>query len=192
MKKCIAICSLLVALTMLTTGFGVVLRADDHPGSDNGQKTFTVDVALDAATLAVNTANPPTMGSRGDIIVINGTVYPAGTIPPGLNANNDPNAAGGIGKIRCRALELEPGTDFTTPVFTFVTEMYSLPDDNQIILVDGPGPNLFATVKRAIIGGTSSYDGVTGQVIETEIGVNKSGACNLRVTFQLRKQTNNP
>jgi len=187
MKKRIAICSLLVALTMLTTGnFGVALRADDQQG-DHGQKTFTVDVALDAATLVVNTANPPNMGNRGDIIVIDGTIYPAGTIPPGLNANNDPNAPGGIGKIRCRALELVPGTDFTSPAFTFVTEWYSLPDDNQIILVDGPGPNLFATLKRAVIGGTASYKGVTGQVTETDIGVNKSGACNLRVTFQLKQ-----
>jgi hypothetical protein len=188
MKRRIAICSLLVALTMLTTGnFGVTLRADDQQGSEHGQKTFTVDVALDAATFVANAANPPNVGFRGDTLVIDGTIYPAGTIPPGVNANNDPNAPGGIGKIRCRALQLVPGTDFASPVFTFVTEMYSLPDDNQIILVDGPGPNLFATLKRAVIGGTGSYEGATGQVIETDIGMNKSGACNLRVTFQLRQ-----
>jgi hypothetical protein len=41
--------------------------------------------------------------------------------------------------------------------------MYSLPDDNQTILVDGPGANLFATLRRAVLGGTGKYSGLTGE-----------------------------
>jgi hypothetical protein len=92
-------------------------------------------------------------------VFIEGTIYPGGTLPSGF-ANNDPKAPGGIGKIRCRALVLVPLTDVTTPAASFVTEFYSLPDDSRNIIADGPGANLFATVYRAVLGGTRSFDGV--------------------------------
>jgi hypothetical protein len=162
--------------------------AENEPlKQDDG--VFTVDVALDATTLIVNHVDPtqpPLVQLPGDTLVIEGTIYRGGTLPSGI-ADNDPNAPGGIGKIRCRALVLVPPTDLTTPVATFVTELYSFPDDNQTIIADGPGANLFATVLRAVLGGTRSFDGVSGQLIEKNLGLNKSGACNLRITFRLKK-----
>ena len=156
-------------------------------GAENGgDRTFTVDVALDLVTLVVNSADsakPP--GSRGDNLLVDGTIYPEGTIPYGIG-NFDPNKPGGIGKIRCRAVLLAPFSDLTTPSASFVTELYSLPDDNQTIITDGPGANLFATVYRVVLGGTRSFDGVYGQIIEREIGFNKTGGCNFRVTFKLK------
>lgn len=163
-------------------------QSDSDRADRQREKTFTIDVALDSATLVVNHVDPTqpqTAQFRGDTLVIDGTVYPSGTLPSGI-AGNDPNAPGGIGKIRCRALVLVPLTDLTTPAATFVSELYSLPDDNQTILVDGPGANLYATVQRAVLGGTRLFDGVSGQLSETNLGLNKSGACNLRVTFKLR------
>jgi hypothetical protein len=163
-------------------------RPDPDRADQQREETFTVDVALDSATLVVNHVDPTqpqTAQLRGDTLVIDGTIYPRGTLPSGI-ADNDPNAPGGIGKIRCRALVLVPLTDLTTPAATFVSELYSLPDDNQTILVDGPGANLYATVERAVLGGTRLFDGVSGQLSETNLGLNKSGACNLRVTFKLR------
>lgn len=160
---------------------------NDHSKLD--EDVFTVDVALDGGTLIVNHVDPtqpPTAQLPGDTLVILGTIYPGGTLPSGI-ATNDPNASGGIGKIRCRALVLVPLTDVTTPTATFVTELYSFPDDNRIIIADGPGANLFATVLRAVLGGTRSFEGVSGQITETNLGVNKTGACNLRITFRLKR-----
>jgi hypothetical protein len=178
---------LMAALAIVAT-IPISTWADDEQ-SKRDTDVFTVDVALDSATLIVNHVDPtqpPTAQLPGDTLVIEGTIYPGGTLPSGL-ANNDPNATGEIGKIRCRALVLVPPTDLTTPTATFVTELYSFPDDNRIIIADGPGANLFATVLRAVVGGTRSFDGASGQLVEKNLGVNKSGACNLRITFHLKK-----
>jgi len=80
-----------------------------------------------------------------------------------------------------------PLSDVTTPAATFVTELYSLPGDNQNIIADGSGANLFATVHRAVLGGTLLFEGVSGQMVEKNLGVNKSGTCNLRITFHLKR-----
>jgi hypothetical protein len=180
------------ALAALTVGtFAIAGQEPNHqPFNDGGRKTFTIDVALDAGTLVINhvdPSKPPTDQNRGDTLVIDGTVYPGYTLPSGINATNDPNAPGGIGKIRCRALVLVPLADITTPGASFVTEMYSLPNDDRMMLVDGLGANLFKTVRRAILGGTRDFEGATGEAVETNLGTNASGACNLRIQFKLRR-----
>jgi hypothetical protein len=76
-------------------------RASDKQSRDD-RETFTVDVALDAATLIVNHVDPtqpPNVPIPGDTLVILGTIYRGGTLPSGI-ANNDPNGSRGIGKIR--------------------------------------------------------------------------------------------
>ncbi len=158
-----------------------------YQGPKVDDETFTIDVALDAATLVVNhvdPSEPPMAQLRGDLVLIEGTIYPGGTLPTGI-ADNDPNAKGGIGKIRCRAVVLVAMTDVTTPGATFVTELYSFPDDRQTILADGLGANLYATVVRSVLGGTRGFSGVSGQLIEKNLGLNKTGGCNLRITFRL-------
>jgi hypothetical protein len=160
---------------------------NEHSKQDD--EVFTVDVALDGATLIVNHVDPtqpPLVPFPGDTLVIFGTIYRGGTLPSGI-ADNDPNAPGGIGKIRCRALILVQPTDLTTPVASFVTELYSFSNDNQTIIADGPGANLFATVLRAVLGGTAHFEGVTGEIVEKNIGLNKTGFCNLRITFKLKR-----
>jgi hypothetical protein len=41
-------------------------------------------------------------------------------------------------------------------------------------------------LRRAVLGRTGSYEGVSGEVIEKNLGLNASNACNLRITFKLR------
>jgi hypothetical protein len=166
----------------------VSTRADDRQGRDD-EETFTIDVALDGATLIVNHVDPtqdPKVPFPGDTLVISGTIYPGGKLPSGM-AENDPNEPGGIGKILCRALILVQPTDLTTPAASFVSELYSFSNDKQTIIADGPGANLYATVLRAVLGGTGHFEGVTGEIIEKNIGMNKTGFCNLRITFHLKK-----
>src|SRR6266704_3472998 len=71
--------------------FSFKVRADT--GGD--VETFTVDVAQDAATNAQNNIDPkegkhPALFSRGDTFIVDGTIYPAGSLPSGT-ATNDPN-----------------------------------------------------------------------------------------------------
>jgi hypothetical protein len=167
----------------------VPMQTRAQEGQANHEEVFTVDVALDGATIVINHVNPAKpdgMAFPGDVLYIEGTIYPEGKLPSGM-AENDPNEPGGIGKIRCRALILTQPTDLTTPMASFVTEMYSFGNDSQMIIADGPGANLYATVQRAILGGTGSFDAVSGQIKEVNIGMNSTGFCNLRITFKIKR-----
>jgi hypothetical protein len=177
----------LVAALVIATAIPIKIQAQD--GQASRDEVFTVDVALDGATLVVNHVDPTQPANAafpGDVLYIAGTIYPGGTLPSGM-AENDPNAPGGIGKIRCRALILTQPTDLTTPMASFVTEMYSFGNDSQMVIADGPGANLYATVQRAILGGTGIFNAVSGQMTEVNLGMNKTGFCNLRITFKIKK-----
>jgi hypothetical protein len=162
--------------------------ADSENAQHRHEKTFTVDAAIDGGGAVWNSADPklPPGSSRGDTVVADGTIYRTGTLPRGL-ANNDPNAPGGIGKIRCRGALLVPATDFTSLAFTYVTELYLFPDDTQSVLADGQAPNLFFSLERPVLGGTGRFKNVSGQLHEENLGTNSTGGCNLRVTFKLSK-----
>jgi hypothetical protein len=82
---------------------------------------------------------------------------------------------------------LVPATDFTSLAFTYVTELYLFPDDTQSVLADGQIPNLFLSLERPVLGGTGRFKNVSGQLREENIGLNRTGACNYRVTFKLSK-----
>jgi hypothetical protein len=161
-------------------------RARDSQGQDEDRVrrpdlTFTVYAALDLNTLVPKGV----AGNRGDSLVVDGNLYTNGDGMEGANAGNDPNAAGAIGKIRCRATFID--ADPTHPFATFVSELYSWPGDISNLLADGFGPNLGFTAHRIVSGGTGRFRNMVGEIEETDIGFNNTGGCNLRVIFKLRK-----
>jgi hypothetical protein len=177
----------LTAGLVIMTAIPMQTWAQEEQASQD--EVFTVDVALDGATMVINHADPTQTADvafPGDTLYIVGNVYPAGKLPSGI-ADNDPNEPGAIGKIRCRALIMVLPTDLTTPAASFVTEMYSFGDDNQFIIADGPGANLFATVQRAILGGTGGFNRVSGEITEVNLGMNRTMVCNLRITFRIKR-----
>jgi len=100
--------------------------ASPASGADQDGHRFSINVAIDGTTLALNTVDPnepPGSQSRGDTFIVNGTIYLGGTLPS-VPSQNDPNAPGGIGKIKCRGVLLTSSTDFTSLAYTFVTELY--------------------------------------------------------------------
>lgn len=164
-------------------------RAHDQE-ADQHQESFTVWAALDLDTVkqnSINPSQPPMTFARGDSLVVDGNLYSSGDGMAGMTAGNDPNAPGAIGKIRCRATFIVDSTDMAAPYASFVSELYSLPDDMTNILADGLGPNFGVTARRIVSGGTGRFRYMVGEIEETDIGFNKTGGCNLRVTFKLRK-----
>ena len=160
--------------------------------------TFTVDVTESPVNYKQNNVDPSEgqdVFSPGDTFVLQGTIYPAGTLPRG-KANNDPDAPGGIGKYRVRgaytvdfadfekAVEGRPGAP---PEIGFVTEMYSFHEDGTSILTDGIWPNDKFSARRVVLGGTGQFRDVIGEIKEENIGENKTGFCNLRVTFFIKR-----
>jgi len=169
-------------------------QADAENSSRWHQKTFTVYVAIDSPTAVFNTADPekpypPNPSLPGDTWFVYGTIYPANHPLPTGFANNDPNEPGGIGRILCRGVNLVSGADFTTPAFTSVTELYMFSDPANSLIADGIGPNFGLANKRPVLGGTGRFKYAAGELTEEELGANKTGGCNLKVTFSLRKAT---
>lgn len=191
-----------VAALALTTAASVLAAALIFPSKimadDDEVTTFTVDVATDGAANFQNNVNPSQNAEAffpGDTFLLGGTIYPGGTLPMG-KADNDPNAAGGIGKYRLRGTYTTDLANFelavahlpgAAPDLAFGTEMFSLLDNRTIIMTDGTWPNVTFSAQRVVLGGTGRFREVIGEVHEENIGENKTGFCNLRVTFKLRK-----
>jgi hypothetical protein len=72
------------------------------------------------------------------------------------------------------------------PDLAFATEMFSLASDKSVILTDGTWPNAYFSAIRVVLGGTGSFRDVVGEVQEENIGENKYGFCNFRVTFKIQ------
>jgi hypothetical protein len=68
-----------------------------------------------------------------------------------------------------------------------MTELFSFGNDRGIILTDGTLPNAYFSARRVVLGGTASFLEIVGEAYEQNIGENKLGFCNLRVTFKVRK-----
>jgi hypothetical protein len=194
-----------VAVPLTTVAISVFAAALVFPSqiwanNDNEVSTFTVDVAESPVNYKQNDVEPSEgqdVVSPGDIFLQEGTIYPAGTLPRG-KANNDPNAPGGIGKYRARgaftidsanfekAVEGLPGAN---PELGLATEIYSFHEDGTSILTDGIWPNAHFSARRVVLGGTGQFRDIIGEIKEENIGENKYGFCNLRVTFLVKRVT---
>jgi hypothetical protein len=152
------------------------------------EKTFTLDVACNGNTLALNPADPADPPfSRGDVAVVTGTIYPESTLPSGVTTSN-PTAPGGIGTWRCLFAALaEP------PIIGAITYYFALVENGEesMLMVQGLNSHQWpGSVPRvlAVVGGTGKYAGANGEVREEVIGTNGSGCFNLRFQFSLKKK----
>ena len=187
----------LVAITGATFLITAVLVLPFKSMADNDQaKTFTVDVSLGFPYFQndVNPAEGQDVFTPGDTFIQDGHVFPGGTIPMG-KTNFDPNAPGAIGQYRARGTFTTDFANFeraaaqdknAAPALAFATEMFSFENDRSIILTDGTWPNAYFSAQRVVLGGTGSFGAVVGEVHEENIGENKDGFCNFRVTFKIR------
>ena len=165
--------------------------------ADNDQvRTFTVDVSLGFpySQNDVNPAEGQDVFSPGDTFIQDGTIFPGGTIPMG-KTNFDPKAPGAIGQYRARGTFTTDFANFeraaahdksAAPDLAFASEMFSLGSDKSIILTDGTWPNAYFSATRVVLGGTGSFRDIVGEVHEENIGENKHGFCNFRVTFKIQ------
>jgi hypothetical protein len=190
-----------IALSAAISIFAAALALPSKGMADDPEaRTFTVDVAfglpyvqnnVDPAETAIN----PNAFSPGDTFVQDGNIYPEGTIPNG-KTDFDPDTSGAIGKYRARGTWTTDLANFeraaakdnsAAPDLAFATEMFSLGNDRGIILTDGTLPNVYFSARRVVLGGTGRFLEIAGEVHEQNIGENKLGFCNLRVTFKVRK-----
>ncbi len=170
----------------------------ENEHSKQDYETFTVDVAESTVNYKQNNVDPSEgqdVFSPGDTVILQGTIYPAGTLPRG-QANNDPNAPGGIGKYRARGVFTVDFANFekavnglpgANPEAGLVTEIYSFHEDGPSIMTDGIWPNANFSARRIVLGGTGQFRDIVGEIKEENIGENSTGFCNLRITFLVKR-----
>jgi hypothetical protein len=170
-----------------------VLGSQNVDKGAGNRNTLTVDVAVDCRT-AVSGPN------RGDIFILNGKLFPAGTLASGT-ASNDPilpvNGVAPIGDWLVRghhalplpgpdniaqAYRSAPG-DFGTGYFIVDGGRSAIIAESYAFLEAGTGNPSLAFA--AVTGGVGRFQGVAGAAEGPPIGTNVTGCPNFRTTFKL-------
>jgi hypothetical protein len=176
----------LVGLAGVVPGFkplaelqAVVHAADDH--------IHTFDVACDCRTGATLDGSV-----RGAPFIIQGKLFPAGTLPPGT-ASNDPtqsvNGVASIGNWICRgqvAGTLPPSiaSAYVSTPFAYNTQYYIL-DDGRALTAEGYDLPTGA-VGLSVTGGIGGFSGAAGDIQVNGLGTNATGCPNFRAKFNLQ------
>lgn len=188
------IASALTGIVSLGAIWTTVAQADSRD-------RFTVEVAMNSATAGVNFSDVG-IPQRSTVGIFNGNIYPTGTLRRG-DDNFDPTSDGEIGTWRCHFTGLNdvafptgtensldfPLTGAVTYYFQFKRTGYERRE--SMLMVMGLNSHTFDdgdNVSRvlAVVGGTGRFAGATGEVRETVLGRNVSGARNLRFRFKVR------
>ena len=138
-----------------------------------------IDVAMDCRTIAAGGVN------RGDTFILNGKIFPDGTLPAGT-ASNDPaqpvNRVAPIGDIIVRG---QQGLPFPPAIASFynaaggdfVTQ-YWLFNDGDALTVQGYNLLPAFEVHLVVTGGTGSFRGASGEIKVRNLGTNSTGCPN--------------
>jgi hypothetical protein len=184
----------LTALALVLVGItGSSLRGDDDKNSDKRWKQLVIDVANDARTVALIQVNPAdTLPKRGAKFIVNGKMYPGGTIPVGDGLDID-------------ALTGSIGISVTRATFNFDASQQSTPGADPLLssnqdylfsstaalngedsLMSEGQESIVASTHRVVLGGTGIYRGTIGEVKQELLGRNSTGFLNFRFTFLIR------
>ncbi|MGI8961372.1 MAG: hypothetical protein ACR2IV_16735 [Bryobacteraceae bacterium] len=165
------------ALSLTAAGIlvvsGLISPTTSRAKGDDGFTTFTVEVAQQAKTNVQNDVDPlegQDVFTRGDTYILDGPIYPNGSIPIGHNVDPDPHARI-IGRYRTRGTFT--GGPGTVPIAAFASELFSLPNDLTTILTDGICPSEEFSAYRVVLGGTGRYRGSGGEAYQENIGTTR-------------------
>ena len=173
-------------LMWVVPGLGPVaeLLATTQAASDD---TLILEGACDCRTGSPGFFN----GSRGDVFIVSGKLFPAGTLPSGTAAN-DPTLpvkdVAPIGEWTCRGQNAFPfppsvASAYGSTPFAWNTQ-YFLLNDGRALTVEGyAGPS---GELLSITGGINGFSGASGFVEEAPFGMNATGCPNFRAKFRIQ------
>jgi hypothetical protein len=151
-------------------------------------QVLTFDVACDCRTGSSGFF----AGTRGDSFIVNGKIFPAGTLPSG-NATNDPtqpvNGVAPIGNWMCRGQVGQPFPPAIAPAYASVpfalNTQYFILNDGRALTVEGYTKPTEGEL-LSITGGIAGFSGAAGFVEEGGVGTNVTGCPNFRATFKIQ------
>jgi hypothetical protein len=188
-----------ISIGMTTAAAGLILAVAIPAEADrHHEETFTVDVAVDHATFALVPSTglveaPEGTGpNRGAPFIVNGKIFPAGTLHPG-DGQGDPNQPGSIGTWFCKGIftsDLLVQMSGLDKIGFNTTQMLEFDGDRQAIWTEGLEGGLGEAgviTHRIILGGTGHYRGASGEVVQESLGTNLTGTPNIRLRFRIER-----
>ena len=149
-------------------------------------QAVSYDVALNGETFILNQQDlASTEVKRGDVYVINGQIYPGGTIPKGGTRTEPstfgPASPGSIGDFYARGVFLVGAKRMEIEKIQRASTHYFVLNDKNRLITDGFEGSTNTT--RVILGGIGQFAGSKGVVTMERLGINITGSYNLRFTF---------
>jgi len=161
-------------------GLPAVMKADDD------STTFSFDVACDCRTGATLDG-----GVRASPFMIQGKIFPVGTLPSGTATNDPTQPAHGVASVGdwiCRGQvqgaypPAIAGAYGSTP-FALNTQYFIL---NRGGALTAEGYDLPSGGLLSVTGGIGAFSGASGDIQGTILGTNASGCPNFRAMFRIR------
>jgi len=170
-------------------GTGILGFAGVADTDDNNRNNLIVDVACDCRTGVSG-------DSRASVFMIQGKIFPAGTLPQGTASNDPTQPVRGIGPIGdwlCRGqntFPLPPAAPavYNSTPFAFNTQ-YFIFKENRALTAEGydvPTDTNGTGGFLSVTGGIGSFRGAAGDIQPTILGTNATGCPNFRAKFNLR------
>jgi hypothetical protein len=185
-----------ITLVLVVLGLAGFLSSHMFPGevqrvvnAASGPHTLTVDVAADCRTVVAGT-------NRGDVIMVSGKIFPAGTLPSG-SASNDPilpvNGVAPIGEWLNRTRQTFPFPPDIASAYSSVPptfgNFYYLFNDGRALTTDGYGiivVNGKPVVPFSVTGGIGGFSGAAGDGLGRILGTNATGCPNASIKFNIQ------
>ena len=131
--------------------------------------------------------------NRGDPFIVNGKIFPAGTLPAGT-ATNDPtqpvNGVASIGNWICRGqvagifpTAIASAYGSTPPVFN---TQYFILNDGRALTAEGYVVSFQTGERLSVTGGIGGFSGASGFIEEAPFGTNATGCPNFRARIRLK------
>jgi hypothetical protein len=176
-----------VAITALAV-LGISFMPQPATTSVQAAKAVSYDVSLNGETFTLNQQQSgATDVRRGDVYLLNGQIYPAGTIPAGGTREQPssfgPDHSGSIGSFYCKGVFLVGAKKFDVEKIQRASTQYFVLNNKSRLITEGFEGS--TNTNRVIMGGIGEFAGAKGVVTMERIGINATGSYNLRFTFNL-------
>ncbi|MGH9629485.1 MAG: hypothetical protein ACRD7E_14280 [Bryobacteraceae bacterium] len=167
-----------IALNLIAILAGTAVFAGNAKADDD-KRILTLDVASDCRTFNYMRGLSLDQIVRADRFMMNGTIYRAGDLRSG-SQSNDPNAPGAIGTWVARGAStgsLAQHVANPTQPAIYWTQYLSL-SGGMIVTEGWHAPN--GANDNAVVGGTRTFRGASGEVRIETLGTNVTGCANTR------------
>ncbi len=154
-----------------------------------GEQVLTLDVAIDCRTLV---GGP----NRGDLFVINGKIFPGGTLPSGVATFDPTQPVNGVAPIGNWFIRGQSATPFPPAVAAAYSSapvsfgtIYFILNDGRALTAEGyllPSAVPPGIVFSSVTGGVGGFSGASGFMESPAIGTNATGCPNARSTFHIQ------